>query len=162
LSLSPLDTLPDSLWLKRFVLDESQESLPPIARAMKNMLDNDMLVWNSDIQDESAWPHFINQYRMTQNETFLRNLHGNGKRQAPSKHTSDARKTNIKTIDTRSKTKIDPRSIKNKRILSSTYRTTNPSEKQQQHIPDIPQPKDQQSAQKPPVLKHKQKLKKKG
>ena len=67
-----IDSLPDSLWLKHFVLDEREENLPPIARAMKNMLDHNALIWNSRNEEaENLWPHFINQYRRTEKNSPL-------------------------------------------------------------------------------------------
>lgn len=75
-----LETLPDSRWLKHFVLDDPQETVPPIARAMKNMLDRNVLIWDADSQNEIVWPHFINQQRMKQDKRFRRQLN---------EHTSD-------------------------------------------------------------------------
>ena len=71
---APLDSLPDSLWLKHFVLDAPQDRLPPIARAMKNMLDNNALVWNSDSGELTAWPHFTNEVRMAKIQDSRRRL----------------------------------------------------------------------------------------
>ena len=70
------DTLSDLNWYQYTVSNEPHEYLPPIARAMKNMLDNNVFIWNSDAQAEISWPHFINQYRMTKNKALLRNVHG--------------------------------------------------------------------------------------
>ncbi|CAF3649629.1 unnamed protein product [Rotaria sp. Silwood1] len=117
LSIPSFDMLADSLWYQRFVLNESEEKLPPIARAMKNMLDNNTFVWNSDIQEENAWPHFINQYRVTQNKAFLRNLYGNDgfkssssqKPSSPLKYATKERQLNMNVIhtDTNNKNKTD-------------------------------------------------------
>ncbi|CAF3469926.1 unnamed protein product [Rotaria socialis] len=76
-SIPSIDILADSLWYQRFILNEPQENLPPIARAMKKMLENDTFIWDSEIQMQSPWPHFINQYRVTQNKKFLRNVYEN-------------------------------------------------------------------------------------
>ena len=73
-STAPLDSLPDSLWLKHFVLGTPQERLPPIARAMKNMLDHDALIWNSNSEEPTAWPHYINEVRMANNKDSRRRL----------------------------------------------------------------------------------------
>lgn len=69
-----IDSLPDSLWLKHFVLDETEESLPPIARAMKNMLDHNAVIWNSRNEEaENLWPYFIDQNRRMGKSSSPRN-----------------------------------------------------------------------------------------
>ena len=82
-----LDTLPDSRWLKHFVLDDPEETLPPIARAMKNMFDQNVLIWHADSEDEIVWPHFINQQRTKKDKRFLRQHHDHTYSQSRSKDT---------------------------------------------------------------------------
>ncbi|CAF2128853.1 unnamed protein product [Rotaria magnacalcarata] len=103
-SIPSIDILADSLWYQRFILNEPQENLPPIARAMKKMLDNDTFIWNSETQKQSPWPHFINQYRVTQNKKCLRNLYGNDEIQTFASFPS------VTNTDTISKTKSNPHS----------------------------------------------------
>ena len=101
-----IDTLPDSLWLKHFVLDETEEYLPPIARAMKNMLDHNTVICNSENLQENLWPHFINHTRVMQNKAFLRNTHETNIRQSPTSpkspslpiYTIDKKKLKVQNI----------------------------------------------------------------
>ncbi|CAF4030457.1 unnamed protein product [Adineta steineri] len=181
-----IDSLSESFWLKRLVLNEPQEYLPPIARAMKNMLDNNALVWNSEIQQESVWPHFINQYRMTQNKSFLRNLYGNNEYQtnfsqklsSSFKHTTNEKNSDILIMPT-STTKINQKSprqlgtsVQQNTIIPSIHFTKKQiKQKQPLHEVTISQSVDNQSVLKPHVssltkdqhknTKQKQELKKK-
>jgi hypothetical protein len=154
-TIPPIDTLPDSLWLKRFVLDEPQEYLPPIARAMKNMLDNDMLIWNSEIQKESTWPHFINQYRTRKNKTSLRNLQGNNAHQSSSKYATDKK---IPETGTRITTSTDQQTPEKMRPSKQRRKIPKNSLEQLQNLLNISRLVDCQSLLKPPELssrKHK-------
>ena len=69
-----IDRFPDSHWLKNVILNETEESLPPIARAMKNILDHNMIIWDSQRQEEHPWPHFINPYRRSSHHRLERKL----------------------------------------------------------------------------------------
>ncbi|CAF0784311.1 unnamed protein product [Didymodactylos carnosus] len=52
---------PSSLFLKHLILDEQREYLPPITRALKNMLDNNYDYVTDETKDSSIlWPHYIN------------------------------------------------------------------------------------------------------
>ncbi|CAF0889797.1 unnamed protein product [Adineta steineri] len=159
-----IDSLSESFWLKRLVLNEPQEYLPPIARAMKNMLDNNALVWNSEIQQESVWPHFINQYRMTQNKSFLRNLYVNNeyetnfsqKLSSSSKHTMNEKNLDIPIMPT-SITEIQKKSprqlgtsVQQNTIIPSIHFTKKPiKQKQPLNEVTISQSVDNQSVLKP-------------
>ncbi|CAF1303330.1 unnamed protein product [Adineta steineri] len=159
-----IDSLSESFWLKRLVLNEPQEYLPPIARAMKNMLDNNALVWNSEIQQESVWPHFINQYRMTQNKSFLRNLYGNNEYQtnfsqklpSSSKHTTNEKNLDIPIMPTSTTgiNKKSPRqlgtSVQQNTIIPSIHFTKKPiKQKQPPNEVTISQSVDNQPVLKP-------------
>ncbi|CAF0859411.1 unnamed protein product [Rotaria sordida] len=159
------DILGDSLWYQRFVLNESQEHLPPIARAMKNMLDNNTFVWNSETQEENAWPHFINQYRVTQNKAFLRNLYENDgfqssssqKSSSPFKYATNER--DVTDIDTRYKNKVDRHSPKETNIsIEQNMANISPSTDSQYFLkpPDFSLKKNKNSTR-----KQKQQLEKK-
>ncbi len=76
---------------------------------MKNMLDHNALICNAENLQEKIWPHFINQTRMTQDKTFLRNMYKNNDHQSRSSqkptlsspiYTTDKKKSNIEITDT--------------------------------------------------------------
>ena len=108
-----INTLSDSNWYKYTISNEPHEYLPPIARAMKNMLENDVFIWNSDAQADISWPHFINQYRMIQDKALLRNLYGKNEYPSPSPERSapsfsdmaNTKKLNMELEDANKRTK---------------------------------------------------------
>lgn len=102
--------LVDSLWYQRYVCDQPPEYLPPIARAMKNMIDNDTFIWNSPTQIANLWPHFINQYRIKQDKASVHSLSENNELKLPLVSTDAISKTelNLINIGENSETKIKP------------------------------------------------------
>ncbi|CAF3899189.1 unnamed protein product [Rotaria sp. Silwood2] len=169
-SIPSFDMLADSLWYQRFVLNESQEHLPPIARAMKNMLDNNTFVWNSESQEENVWPHFINQYRVTQNKIFLGNQYENDEFQSsssqkpslPLKYATNEIEpnTNVTDTDTKNKNKTDRHSPKETNTSIEQNTTNISSSTDSQHLlkpADFSLKKDKRSS----TRKQQQKLKEK-
>ena len=123
-SIPSIDSLPDSLWLKHFVLDETEECLPPIARAMKNLLDHNASIWNSRNEEENLWPHFINDHRGTENQVSLPKIFGKKSDSSPPKHETNQKIPKIEVTDLDTKDQLSTtKSNTSRRKHSSEYLT---------------------------------------